>query len=237
MRIERQHEGVHERLEHIVRLALIHALGHVLVALAQDVDDFGPLLARDDKRERVVLDPLAPQFVHLRRVGGPGFFLAVEIERLVDVEIRFLAQQVDGIGHALAAALLVAAEDHESRFDIAGLDGIVEFVAIALELGDVAGVEVASGAVDRVEVAVEDQAGKMIVERRAAIVLARDDVRHAARDVVFLLGGCEIAASASRAAAAGAAAGGVMAAPNSAASPTALAQIAMPVNPSRTIGH
>jgi hypothetical protein len=63
----------------------------------------------------------------------------------------------------------------------------------------------------------------MIIERRAAVVFAGDDVADAARDVVFLFGGGE------RVVLAGTAAGGVMAAPSSAASPTALAQTAMPV--------
>ncbi len=225
MRIQGQHEGVHERLEHIVGLALIHALRHMLVALAQDIGRLGPLLAGGDQRQCVVLDALAPQLVHLRGVRRPGFLFAVEIERLVDVEVRLLVQQLDGIGHALAAALLVAAEDHERRLDVAGLDGIVEFVAVALELGDVAGVEIAAAAVDGVQIAVEDQAGEMIVERRPAVVLVGDDVGDPARDVVLLLGGREC-----RGVPAGdGAATGVMAAPSRAASPTALAQTAMPV--------
>ena len=87
MRIERQHERVHERLEHILGLALIHALRDVLVALAQHVRDLGPLLARDDERQRVVLHALAPQLVHLRGVRGPRLFLAVEVEGFLDVEV------------------------------------------------------------------------------------------------------------------------------------------------------
>ncbi len=101
----------------------------------------------------------------------------------------FLLSKIDGVGHALAAALLIAAEDHECRLDVAGLDGIVELVAIALELRNIAGVEIAPAAVDGIEIAVEDQAREMIVERRAAIVFMGDDVGHAPRHVIFLLGG------------------------------------------------
>ena len=137
----------------------------------------------------------------------------------------FLFEQLDRIGHALAAALLIAAEDHERGLDIAGLDGIVELVAIALEFCDVAGVEITARAVDGIEIAVEDQAREMIVERRAPIVFMGDDVGYAARDVVFLFGGRERRGG--RGGTRGAR--GVMAAPNSAASPTALAQTAMPV--------
>ena len=64
----------------------------------------------------------------------------------------------------------------------------------------------------------------MIVERRAPVVFAGHDIGHAAGDIVLLLRGREDAA-----AAAGTAGEGVMAAPNSAARPTALAQTAMAV--------
>ncbi len=64
-------------------------------------------------------------------------------------------------------------------------------VAILLELGDVAGEEIAARAVDGVEIAVEDQARKMIIERRPAVMLVGDDVGDAPRDVVFLFCGRE----------------------------------------------
>ena len=82
------------------------------------------------ERERVVLDPLAPQFVHLRRIRRPGLLLAVESERLVEIEVRLLLQELNGVLHALAAALLEAAENDERGFDVAPFDGIVELVAI-----------------------------------------------------------------------------------------------------------
>jgi len=47
--------------------------------------------------------------------------------------------------------LLIAAENGEGRLDVTGFDGIVELVAVLLEFGDVAGVEIASAAVDGVE--------------------------------------------------------------------------------------
>ena len=191
MRIERQHERVHERLEHILGLALVHALGHVLVALAQNVGDLGPLLARGDERQRVVLDALAPQLVHLGGVRRPRLLLPIEVEGFVDVEIRLLREQLDRVVHALAAALLEAAEDHEGRLDVARLDGIVELVAVLLELRDVARIEIAAAAVDGIEIAIEDQARETVIERCAPVVLAGDDVAHAARDVVFLLRGLE----------------------------------------------
>ena len=141
-------------------------------------------------------------------LAGHGSFSRSKLKDLVDVEIRLLLQQFDGVGHALAAALLVAAENDEGGFHVAGLDGVVEFVAVLFEFGDVARVEIAAAAVDGIEVSIQDQAREPVIERRAAIVFAGDDVADAAGDVVFLFGGSE-----HRQRSAGTAAGGVIAAP------------------------
>jgi len=63
----------------------------------------------------------------------------------------------------------------------------------------------------------------MIVQRCSPVVLAGDDVGHAARDIVLLLRGGEHRGRGRNGGE------GVMAAPNNAASPTALAHTAMPV--------
>jgi hypothetical protein len=62
--------------------------------------------------------------------AGQGSFSRSKLKDSSMSKSGFLLQQFDGVGHALAAALLVAAENHEGRFHVAGLDGIVEFVAI-----------------------------------------------------------------------------------------------------------
>src|SRR6201999_622888 len=84
-----------------------------------------------------------------------------------------------------------AAEDHESRLDVAGLDRIVELIAVLFEFSDVAGEEITACAIDGVEIAVEDQARQMIVERRPAVMLVSNDVSDPARNVIFLLRGGE----------------------------------------------
>ncbi len=193
MRIQGQHVGIHERLEHILRLALIHALLDVFVAFAQHVHDVRPLFARDHERQGVILDALAPQLVHLRGVRRPRFFLTIEVEGFVDVEVRFLREQFDRVIHALAVTLLEAAEDHEGRLHVARLDRVVELVAIFLEFGDVARIKIAAAAVDGVEIAVEDQTGEAVVERGPAVVFARHDVGDPARDVILLLRRGELA--------------------------------------------
>jgi len=45
------------------------------------------------------LTRLRHKLVHLGGIRRPGSFLAVEIEGLVDVEIRLLGEQFDGVIH------------------------------------------------------------------------------------------------------------------------------------------
>ncbi len=146
------------------------ALGDALVALLQDVARFGPGLVGEHQRERVVLDALAPQLVEFGGVLGPGRVLAVELEALVDREVRFLLERREREGHALAVALLEAVEDGEGGVELAGRDRVVELVAVLLELGDVAREEIAARAVERLEVAVEHQRGHRVVDRRLAVM-------------------------------------------------------------------
>jgi hypothetical protein len=58
--------------------------------------------------------------------AGQGSFSRSKLNDSSISKSGFLLQQFDGVGHALAAALLVAAEDHEGGLDVAALDGIVE---------------------------------------------------------------------------------------------------------------
>ena len=92
----------------------------MLVTLAQHVRGLRPRLAGGDQRQLIILDALAPQLVHLGGVGRPRLLLTVEIERLVDVEIRFLGEQLDRIGHPFPAALLVTPKDYERRLHVSG---------------------------------------------------------------------------------------------------------------------
>ncbi len=107
----------------------------------------GPGLAGEHQRDRVVLDPLAPQLVELGAVLGPGGLAPVELEALVQREVGFLVEHRARELHALAAARLVAVEDLERRLEPAAGDGVVELVAVAFELRDIGRQEVAARAV------------------------------------------------------------------------------------------
>ncbi len=56
-------EGVHEELEHVLALGLGHPLDGVVVTLAKQFLDLGPLLAAELEAQGIELDPLAPQLV------------------------------------------------------------------------------------------------------------------------------------------------------------------------------
>ena len=192
VRIEHVRERVHEHFEDVVARDLLGALEHALVALLQDVARLRPGLLGEHQRQRVVLDALAPDLVQLLGRLGPRRLGAVELERLVDGEIRLGLQQLQRVRDALAVAHLEAIEDREHRLELPGDDGVVELVAEALELGDVAGEEVAAPAVELLDEAVQHQRGDRIVDRRLAVVRALDDVADQLADAALALGRREV---------------------------------------------
>ena len=192
VRVEHVRERVHEILEHVVGGDLLAALGGALVALGQHVAGFFPGLVGEHQRDRVVLDALAPQLVELLAVLRPGRLAPVELETLVEREIGFLLQHGERVLHPLAAAQLEAVEDREGRLQPSAADRVVQLIAVALELGDVGGEEIAPRPVQRLEVAVEHQRGDGIVDRRLAVVRALEHAAHEPGDPRVAIGGREI---------------------------------------------
>ena len=117
---------------------------------------------------------------------------AVELERLIDGEVGLGLQQLQRVVDALAVAHLEAVEHREHRFELAGDHCVVQLVAEALELGDVAGEEVAAPTVQLLLEAVQHQRGHRIVDRRLAIVRALDHVADELADATLALGRGEI---------------------------------------------
>ena len=192
VRVEHVRERVHEHFEDVVARDLLGALENALVALLQDVARFRPGLLGEHQRQRIVLDALAPDLVQLFGRLGPRRLLAVELERLVDGVVRLRLQQLQGVADALAVADLEAVEHREHRLELPGDDGVVQLVAEVLELGDVAGEEVAAPAVQLLDEAVQHQRGNRIVDRRLAVVRALDDVADELADAALALGRREV---------------------------------------------
>jgi hypothetical protein len=144
MRVEHVRKRVHEHFEDVVARDLLGALENALVAFLQDVAGFRPGLLGEHQRHGVVLDALAPDLVQLLGALGPRRLGAIELERFLDGEIRLGLQQLLRVVDALAVADLEAVEHREHRLELTGDDGIVQLVTVVLELGDVAGEEVAA---------------------------------------------------------------------------------------------
>ena len=193
VRVEHVRERVHEILEHVVGRDLFGALGNALVALFQDVVRFGPGLVGEHQRQRVVLDALAPEFVQLVGRGGPRRVLAIELEPLRRrLKSGSVSTHLERISHALTIALLESIENGERRLELARRDRVVEFVAVLLELRDVAGQEVAAHAIERFEIAIEHQGRHRIVDRRLPVMGALEHRADEARDFGVTLGRTEI---------------------------------------------
>ena len=139
--------GVHKVFEHVVVRYLLDALEDALVALLQHVARLGPGLVGEHQRQGVVLDALAPQVVEFCLRLDPRRLGAIVGEDLVQTEVRLVFEFSDGPADFGAVALLEAGEDREGGIDIAGADRFAELVAVLLQLGDVAGQEVAAAAV------------------------------------------------------------------------------------------
>lgn len=194
MRVVDVRVRVHEVLEHVVARDLVDALQHALVALLEHVARVGPRLVGEHQRQRVVLDPPAPEVVLVGLRREPRRLGAVEGEVLVEREVGLGLEVGDGALDRRAVALLEAREDHERGIDVAGADRLAELEAEALELGDVGREEVAAARVERLDVAVEDLRGHLLVEHRLAVVRALDDLAHEARHLAVPLGGLKFRA-------------------------------------------
>ena len=101
-------------------------------------------------------------------------------------------EQVEGVGHALAIALLEAIEDGEHGLELAGDDRVVELILVALEFGDVACKKVAARPVELFDEPIEHQGRHGVIDRRLPIVGAFDDVADQLADAPLALGRGEV---------------------------------------------
>ena len=182
MRVEGPGVGVEVGLEHLFGLDLVDPLEHALVARAQRVTRFRPGLAGEQKRERIVLDALAPDLVELGGRGRPSGAFAVEGVALAQGEVGLGAEQRERMLYALTVALLVACEHRVGGFDVAGADHVVEAHAQRRELFDVAREEVGPLPIHALEEFVHDPGREGIVDADAAVVRVLQQRPDLARD-------------------------------------------------------
>ncbi|MNC13905.1 hypothetical protein D3C75_616660 [compost metagenome] len=158
MRVVGLREGVDVGLENVLAAGLRQTLELVLVALGQQLLDRLGFLAGDLQAQHLVLDPLAPQLVECLAVRGPRRLLAVDLEAFVGAEVELLdalVEQGEGELQAFLHAFELALVDDEAGLQLAALQVVVEAMAPGLEVGNVAGGEVAARRVETLQVVVE----------------------------------------------------------------------------------
>ncbi len=97
VRVEDMRERIHEHFEDVVAGDLLGALDHALVALLQDVLGLRPGLVGEHQGHGVVLHATAPDVVQFFGGLGPRRLGAVELERLIDGEVRLGLEQLHGV--------------------------------------------------------------------------------------------------------------------------------------------
>ncbi|VTQ27132.1 Uncharacterised protein [Pseudomonas aeruginosa] len=167
-------EGVDVGLEDVFAAGLLEARQLVLVALGELFLDRLVVLAGDLQAQDLVLHLLAPEVVELCGVLRPGGLFAVDQQALVDAEVDLvdaLVEHRQGIVEPTFQAVEVALVDDEAGIEVAALEEVVEPVAPAIELGDVAGGEVHPRRIEHLQVAVVDLGRAFIVQRRLVVVV------------------------------------------------------------------
>ena len=174
-------EGIDVGLEHVLATGLLEARQLVLVALGQQLLDVLGFLAGDLQAQHFVFDTLAPQFVEFGAVFGPGRFLAIDLQLLVDSEVDLvdaLAQLGQRVVQALFHAGQMAAIDGEPWLEVATFQQIIEFAAPLIEFGDVAGSEIAARWIEQLQVVVIDLNRAFVVQRRLVVVMAAQQLHY-----------------------------------------------------------
>ena len=185
MRVERVRERIHEGLEHVVALDLIHALQEPLVAFLQDLVGLFPRLLRQCEIQSVVLYAQTPYFVELLAGGGPGQLAAVELVFLVDIErgLGFQLGQREGQALTHPGAIDVEHLEHGVERLVTRPHEVIELISILLEILEVALQEIKAVAIERFDVTVEHARGQIVVDGQMVVVRLLDELRDELADL------------------------------------------------------
>src|SRR6185312_2464588 len=176
---------VHEGLEHILTVELVHTVEVVLVAARQRLADLRVILARELQADPVVLHASLPQLVERGGIRGPRRLVAVERVGVVGVGIEALLQQRQRVRGTFARALFVQVEDRERDRHVAVPDRVIELGAVRRELVEVLLREEQLAAIERLEIGVEDLLRHRIVERQSFVLEARQQARRQDRGLAL----------------------------------------------------
>ncbi len=184
MRIERVRERVHESLEHVIALDLVHAFEITAIALLQDFARVVPGLIGQREVEDVVLDPLSPYLVEFGRRHGPRRFGSVELVLLVDSEIGFDFELLECEPESFAHARTIDREDIENGIERPIPDHVVEVEAELFEVRDIAVEQVHPVAVEFLDIAIHDLRREFVINRDVQVVRLLDELGYELADIL-----------------------------------------------------
>ncbi|MNZ22556.1 hypothetical protein D3C78_396490 [compost metagenome] len=182
-------EGVHEELEHIFALGLGHPLDGVVVTLAKQLLDLGPLLAAELEAQGIELDPLTPQLVELGLVFGPGSPFPIEDVIVRLGEIQGSVEQFEGVFEPLVTPLLTQVEHLVGRSQTPSLEVGVKTGTVLFKTADVRGQKQVAAVVQILQIFVKNHGGKGIVQLELFVMRAGKQIGNslAGRSMLALL--------------------------------------------------
>ncbi|MND94365.1 hypothetical protein D3C81_889330 [compost metagenome] len=159
MRVVGLGEGVDVGLEDIFSAGLVQARQLILVTLGQQLLNRLGFFAGNFQTQHFIFDTLAPQVVEFSLVLDPRGVLAVDQQGFLGGEIEVVdtfVQFSQGEVQTRFDPVQVALVDGETGVEIAAFEEIVELGLPLVELGDIAGQEIAARRIEQFDVAVVD---------------------------------------------------------------------------------
>ena len=189
VRFDSASEGVHEELEHVLALGLGHPLDGVVVTLAKQFLDLGPLLAAELEAQGIELDPLAPQLVEFGFVFRPGRPFPIKDVVVGLGKIERSIEQFEGVFEPLITPLLTQIEHLVSRCQPPSLEVGVKTGTVLFKAADIRGQKQVAAVVQILQILVKDHGGKGIVQLELLVMRAGKQIGNslASRSMLALL--------------------------------------------------
>ena len=189
MRFNGAGEGVHEELEDILALGLGHPLDGVVVTLAKQLLDLGPLLATELEAQGIELDPLTPQLVELCFIFGPSRPFPIKHIVVGLGKIERSIKQFEGVFEPLITPLLTQVEHLVGGSQTASFEVGVKTVTVLFKTADIRGQKQVAAVVQILQIFIENHGGKGIVQLELFVVRAGKQIGNslAGRSMLALL--------------------------------------------------
>ncbi len=189
VRFDGTSEGVHEELEHILALGLGHPLDGVVVTLAKQLLDLGPLLAAELEAQGIELDPLTPQLIEFSLIFWPSRPFPIKHIVVVLGEIKRSIEQFEGVFVPLITSLLTQVEHLVGGRQTASFKVGVKTVTVLFKTADIRGQKQIAAVIQVLQILVEDHGGEGIIQLELFVVRAGKQIGNslAGRSMLALL--------------------------------------------------